>query len=448
MNEFWQNCLLVLREVSGLAPRRHAKLFGEICPQSRQRLSFALLPATTGVPVLPNSPALFYRPAEMRSARLPQSLRSHETHEGLSREAEGPSFHRQATQAELDRRSKTGLLPGLTFESYVTGHANQLAVTAAEHVAHTSGSQYNPLHVFGASGRGKTHLLHAIGHRYLELHPKAKVLCTGALVMVEELRRAQTQGERTLETIEDRYIGLDMLIVDDLQDIAAAHDIEQSLGCLLAARATAGRQTVFATDEGVKTLRRLGAPLAEQLSQGMSVSLDMPDQEMRTAILLTKAHDMRIELTDETAAFIAKRLKTNIRELEGALQQIVAFQRFQFAVPGQVTIEQAKAALHDLLLNEGAATVPRILRTVADYFKISKDDLISTKKSRRIALARQIAIYLAKELTQCSLPEIGAQFGGRDHASVAHAVRKIAQDRLCDDTLNHEIHVLEQMIRG
>ena len=180
----------------------------------------------------------------------------------------------------------------------------------------------------------------------------------------------------------------------------------------------------------------------------MSVSLDMPDQEMRTAILLTKAHDMRIELTDETAAFIAKRLKTNIRELEGALQQIVAFQRFQFAVPGQVTIEQAKAALHDLLLNEGADTVPRILRTVADYFKISKDDLISTKKSRRIALARQIAIYLAKELTQCSLPEIGAQFGGRDHASVVHAVRKIAQDRLCDDTLNHEIHVLEQMIRG
>lgn len=351
------------------------------------------------------------------------------------------------------RQEATGLLPGLTFENYVNGNANQLAVAAAEHVAATTGSQYNPLYIYGGVGLGKTHLMQAIGHRYLDLHPKAKVRCVSAQEFINEyttaVRESSTKGHISLQKFDERYSKLDLLLIDDVQSLSGAKGSQAQFFRAFEELVPHNKQLVITADTYTRGLKDIEPRLISRLSKGLSVAIEPPEFEMRTAILLNKANAMGVSLPNEVAAFIAKRLKTNVRELEGALQQVLAYQQFQNLSSHEVTIDLVKKVLRDQfnVVNE-SITIEKIQKTVADYYKIKVSEILSKRKPKNITVPRQIAMYLSRELTNHSLPEIGESFGGRDHATVMHAVKKISQERTTNATLNHELHVLEQSIRG
>lgn len=356
------------------------------------------------------------------------------------------------TSAEWQRRENTGLLPGLTFENYVNGNANQLAVAAAEHVATTMGMQYNPLYIYGGVGLGKTHLMQAIGHRYLDLHPKAKVRCVSAQDFISEYTSAtrdSSNSRRALQLFDERYRSLDLLLIDDVQSFSGAKGSQAQFYRAFEALVPHNKQVVLTADTYTRGLKDIEQRLISRFSQGLSVAIEPPELEMRIAILLNKAKAMGVALPEEVAMFIAKRLKSNIRELEGALQQVIAYRQFQPEAAREITIDIAKHVLRDQFsVVNNLVTIENIQKTVADYYNIKVAEMHSKRRPAYIALPRQIAMYLARELTQHSLPEIGANFGGRDHATVMHAVRKITQERQNNAELNHEIHVLEQMIKG
>ena len=350
------------------------------------------------------------------------------------------------------RREETGLLPGLTFENYVNGNANQLAVAAAEHVATTMGMQYNPLYIYGGVGLGKTHLMQAIGHRYLDLHPKARVRCISAQNFISEYTTAtrdSSSSRKALQMFDERYRNLDLLLIDDVQSFSGAKGSQAQFYRAFEALVPHNKQVVLTADTYTRNLKDIEQRLISRFSQGLSVAIEPPELEMRIAILLNKAKALGAALPEEVAMFIAKRLKSNVRELEGALQQVIAYQQFQPSAAKEITIDIAKHVLRDQFsVNNNLITIESIQKTVADYYNIKVAEMHSKRRPANIARPRQIAMYLTKELTQHSLPEIGANFGGRDHTTVMHAVRKITQERQGNAELNHEIHVLEQMIKG
>jgi chromosomal replication initiator protein len=356
-------------------------------------------------------------------------------------------------EKEERRREETGLLPGLTFENYVNGNANQLAVAAAEHVASSvGGTQYNPLYIYGGVGLGKTHLMQAIGHRYLDLHPKAKVRCVSAQDFISEYTAAtrdSVNSRKALQMFDERYKSLDLLLIDDVQSFSGAKGSQAQFFRAFEALVPHNKQVVLTADTYTRNLKDIEQRIISRLSQGLSVAIEPPELEMRIAILLNKAQAAGVDLPEEVAMFIAKRLKSNVRELEGALQQIIAFQQFQPEAAKEITIDIAKHVLRDQFsADNNLVTIENIQKTVADYYSIKVSEMYSKRRPASIARPRQIAMYLSKELTQHSLPEIGQSFGGRDHTTVMHAVRKITQERQANAELNHEIHVLEQMIRG
>lgn len=349
------------------------------------------------------------------------------------------------------RREETGLIPELTFENYVTGNANQLAVAAAEHVAQTIGQQYNPLYIYGGVGLGKTHLMQAIGHRYLDLHPKAKVRCVTAQDFISEFTTAarnSSNSQKALTDFDERYRSLDLLLIDDVQSFSGTKGSQTQFYRAFEALVPHNKQLVMTADTYSRGLKDIEPRLISRMSQGLSVAIEPPEIEMRIAILLNKAKAMNLDLPEEVAMFIAKRLKSNVRELEGALQQVIAYLHFQ-PEKTPISIDMVKHVLRDILMvNNSQITIENIQKIVADYYNIKVADIHSKRRPANIALPRQIAMYLTRQLTQHSLPEIGANFGGRDHATVMHAVRKITQERQANAELNHEIHVLEQMIKG
>ena len=373
---------------------------------------------------------------------------------------EGATEQPQASAAPVDAitpREETGLLPGLTFENYVNGNANQLAVAAAEHVATTMGMQYNPLYIYGGVGLGKTHLMQAIGHRYLDLHPKAKVRCVSAQDFISEFTTATREtatrdsahAKKALQMFDERYRSLDLLLIDDVQSFSGAKGSQAQFYRAFEALVPHNKQVVLTADTYTRNLKDIEQRLNSRFSQGLSVAIEPPELEMRIAILLNKAKALGASLPEEVAMFIAKRLKSNVRELEGALQQVIAYQQFQPSAAKEITIDIAKHVLRDQFsVNNNLVTIENIQKTVADYYNIKVAEMHSKRRPANIARPRQIAMYLTKELTQHSLPEIGANFGGRDHTTVMHAVRKISQERQGNAELNHEIHVLEQMIKG
>ena len=260
---------------------------------------------------------------------------------------------------------------------------------------------------------------------------------------------ASKGGPQSLQRFDERYSNLDLLLIDDVQSLSGAKGSQAQFFRAFEALVPHNKQLVITSDTYTRGLKDIEPRLISRLSQGLSVAIEPPEFEMRTAILLNKAKSMGVELPDEVAAFIAKRLKSNVRELEGALQQVVAYQQFQPAADREITIDVAKRVLRDqFTVSNTMITIETIQKTVADYYKIKVADMHSKRRPANIALPRQIAMYLAKELTQHSLPEIGANFGGRDHTTVMHAVRKISQERMGNAELNHELHVLEQLIRG
>ena len=339
-------------------------------------------------------------------------------------------------------RSKLNL--ELTFDTFVTGKANQMARAAALQVAQRPGVSYNPLFLYGGVGLGKTHLIHAVGNALLEANPGARIRYIHAEQYVSDVVKAYQR--KAFDELKRYYHSLDLLLIDDIQFFAGKQRTQEEFFYTFEALVAARRQILITSDTYPKELSGIDERLVSRFDYGLTVAIEPPELEMRVAILLRKAESSRVDLSEEVAFFIAKNLRQNVRELEGALRKVIAYSSFHNQ---PITLELVKLALRELLsVNRGQISVELIQKTVADYYKIKVADMGSKRRPANIALPRQVAMYLAKELTQKSLPDIGELFGGRDHTTVLHAVRKITNERKNNTELYHALHVLEQTLRA
>ena len=332
----------------------------------------------------------------------------------------------------------------LNFDNLVEGSANRMARAAAMHVATTPGHLYNPLFIYGGVGLGKTHLMHAAGNRLLADKPAAKVLYIHAEQFVSDVVKAYQR--KTFEEFKDKYHSLDLLLIDDVQFFANKERTQEEFFNAFEALLAKKSHIVMTSDTYPKGLADISERLVSRFDSGLTVAIEPPELEMRVAILINKARAEGADMPEEVAFFVAKNVRSNVRELEGALRKCLAYSRFN---QKEISIPLAREALRDLLsIQNRQISVENIQKTVADYYKIKVADMYSKKRPASIARPRQIAMYLAKELTQKSLPEIGELFGGRDHTTVLHAVRKISQERQQVTELNQQLHVLEQTLKG
>jgi chromosomal replication initiator protein len=319
-----------------------------------------------------------------------------------------------------------------------------MARAAGLHVANESTSMYNPLFVYGGVGLGKTHLVQAIGNQLLANHPQGKVLYIHAEQFVSDV--VKSYQRKTFDEFKQRYHSLDLLIIDDVQFFANKERTQEEFFNAFEALLAKKSKIVMTSDTYPKGLTDIHERLVSRFDSGLTVAIDAPELEMRVAILINKAAVEGAVMPEDVAFFVAKNVRSNVRELEGALRKILAYSRFN---QKDISIALAKEALKDLLsIQNRQISVDNIQKTVADYYKLKVSDMYSKKRPANIARPRQIAMFLAKELTQKSLPEIGELFGGRDHTTVLHAVRKIAAERQKLGDLNHDLHVLEQTLKG
>lgn len=343
---------------------------------------------------------------------------------------------------EIEDHSK--LNPNLTFETFVTGKANQLARAASIQVAHNPGTSYNPMFLYGGVGLGKTHLIHAIGNHLLKEKPNARIRYIHAEQYVSDVVRAYQQ--KAFDRFKRYYHSLDLLLIDDIQFFSGKSRTQEEFFYAFEALLSNKSQVIITSDTYPKEMAGIDDRLVSRFDSGLTVAIEPPELEMRVAILMKKAVIEGIPMSEDVAFFVAKHLRSNVRELEGALRKILAFVRFHGR---EVTIEVARTALKDLLsIQNRQISVENIQKAVADFYSIKVADMYSKKRPANIAKPRQIAMFMAKELTQKSLPEIGELFGGRDHTTVLHAVRKITEERSRDSQLNHEIHVIEQTLKA
>ena len=388
-----------------------------------------------GVGVLPGFAAQTAGPEE-RGPHAPQ----HEP--GAEQRVPRPGFSAlQPSVSPAAERSR--LNPDLTFETFVTGKANDLARAAALQVAERPGGAYNPLFLYGGVGLGKTHLIHAVGNAILQRAPGANIRYITANQffqdMVASIRR------QSVDDFKRYYHSLDLLLIDDIQFFAGKERSQEEFFYAFENLIAERKQIIITSDTYPKEMSGIDDRLISRFNSGLIVAIEPPELEMRVAILMRKAEFGGHRLDEDVAFFVAKHIRQNVRELEGALRRILAYAQFRNQ---PITLELVKEALKDLLsFNRGQISVEFIQKTVADFYKMKVADMYSKRRPANIALPRQIAMYLAKELTQKSLPEIGELFGGRDHTTVLHAVRKIAELRQHRPELNHQIHVLEQTLR-
>lgn len=349
-----------------------------------------------------------------------------------------------AAAAEL-AQDRSRLNTELTFDNFVTGKANQLARAAALQVAENPGVSYNPLFLYGGVGLGKTHLIHAIGNAMLANGTGTRVRYVHADQYVSDVVKAYQR--KAFDEFKRYYHSLDLLLIDDIQFFAGKNRTQEEFFYAFEAMVAQRKQIIITSDTYPKELSNIDSRLISRFDSGLTVAIEPPELEMRVAILLHKAHAEGVTMPDDVAFFIAKHLRSNVRELEGALRKVSAYARFHGREV--LTVDVCKEALKDLLsVSNGQITVENIQKTVADFYKIKVADMYSKRRPANIAMPRQVAMYLAKELTQKSLPEIGELFGGRDHTTVLHAVRKIAEARSKQSELNHALHVLEQTLKG
>ncbi len=352
----------------------------------------------------------------------------------------GSSGHANSAPAPLPSR----LNPALSFDTLVPGRANQMARTAALHVAGAPGQMYNPLFIYGGVGLGKTHLIHAVGNALLADRPDARILYLHAEQFITDV--VKNYQRKTFDELKAKYHSLDLLLIDDVQFFAGKERTQEeffnAFEALLAKRA----HIIMTSDTYPKGLVDIDERLTSRFDAGLTVAIEPPELEMRVAILMKKADQEATPMPEDVAFFVAKNVRANVRELEGALRKILAYSRFS---QKDINIQLAREALKDLLsIQNRQVGVENIQKTVADFYKIKVADMYSKKRPASIARPRQIAMYIAKEMTQKSLPEIGELFGGRDHTTVLHAVRKISAERQKNTDLNHQLHVLEQTLKG
>jgi len=343
----------------------------------------------------------------------------------------------------VDDRSRLNV--DLTFDNFVTGKANQLARAAAIQVAENPGTSYNPLFLYGGVGLGKTHLIHAIGNAMVSAGHGVRVRYVHADQYVSDVVKAYQR--KAFDDFKRYYHSLDLLLIDDIQFFSGKNRTQEEFFYAFEAMVAQRKQIIITSDTYPKELAGIDSRLISRFDSGLTVAIEPPELEMRVAILQSKAEQEGLVMPDEVAFFIAKHLRSNVRELEGALKKVVAYARFHGRDVANVDI--CKDALKDLLsVSSGQVTVENIQKTVADFYKIKVADMYSKRRPANIAMPRQVAMYLAKELTQKSLPDIGDMFGGRDHTTVLHAVRKISDLRTKQADLNHTLHVLEQTLKG
>lgn len=334
-----------------------------------------------------------------------------------------PSWKKQDNLTEL--AYKSGINPKHTFLSFVEGKSNQLACAAAKQVAENPGKAYNPLFIYGLTGLGKTHLLHAVGNGITNTKGKSKIIYMHSERFVQDMVKALQNNK--IEEFKRYYRSVDALLIDDIQFFANKERSQEEFFHTFNALLEGHQQIILTSDRYPKEINGIEDRLKSRFGWGLTIAIEPPELETRVAILMKKAEENGIKLQEEVAFFIAKRLRSNVRELEGALNKVIANANFTGKT---ITIDFVKEALKDLLaLQEKLITVDNIQKTVAEYYKIKIADLLSKRRSRSVARPRQVAMALAKELTNKSLPEIGDAFGGRDHTTVLHACRKITELR-------------------
>ncbi len=323
---------------------------------------------------------------------------------------------------------KSGLNPEFTFDAFVEGKSNQLGRAASLQVAENPGSAYNPLFIYGGTGLGKTHLMHAIGNLMLQRKPDAKIVYLHSERFVADMVKALQHN--AINDFKRFYRSVDALLIDDIQFFARKERSQEEFFHTFNALLEGQRQLILTCDRYPKEVSGLEERLKSRFGWGLTVAIEPPELETRVAILKGKAQQNDVDLPDDVAFFIAKRIRSNVRELEGALRRVMANAHFTNQA---INLEFTREALKDLLaLQDRLVTIENIQKTVAEYYKLRVHDLLSTRRSRSVARPRQIAMSLAKELTNHSLPEIGDAFGGRDHTTVLHANRKIAELRETD----------------
>lgn len=346
---------------------------------------------------------------------------------------------RQNTKPDQSR-----LNPLFTFSTFVTGKANQLARAAAIQVAENPGTAYNPLFVYGGVGLGKTHLIQAIGNLVKEQNSNAKISYLHAERYVSDVVRAYQH--KAFDDFKRYYHSLDLLLIDDIQFFAGKNRTQEEFFYAFNALIEDHKQVIITCDTFPREIAGMEDRLISRFGWGLTVAIEPPELEMRVAILLKKARAEEIKLQEEVAFFIAKQIRSNVRELEGALKRILAYSRF---TGHPINLDLAKEALKDLLaVQNRQVSLDNIQKTVADYYKIKVSEMFSPKRSRNVARPRQVAMALAKELTQSSYPEIGDAFGGRDHSTVIHACRKITELKISDPTISRDFEILLQILRS
>lgn len=317
----------------------------------------------------------------------------------------------------------SNLNPAFTFTSFVEGKSNQLGRAASFQVAENPGSAYNPLFIYGGVGLGKTHLMHAVGNEILNRKPEAKIIYLHSERFVADMVKALQSN--AMNEFKKFYRSVDALLIDDIQFFAGKDRSQEEFFHTFNALLEGERQVIFTSDRYPKEIHGVEERLKSRFGCGLTVAIEPPELETRVAILMSKAEQAKLNMPHEVAFFIAKRLRSNVRELEGALKRVIANAHF---TGNEITIEFVKEALRDLLaLQDKLVTIDNIQKTVAEHYKIKIAQILSKRRNRSVARPRQIAMALAKELTNHSLPEIGDAFGGRDHTTVLHACRKVKE---------------------
>jgi chromosomal replication initiator protein len=345
---------------------------------------------------------------------------------------------------ETSFRGYGKLNPSLTFDNFVIGKANQLAIAAATQVSELPGVSYNPLFIYGGVGLGKTHLLQAIGNQIKSNDPHVKICYMHAERYVADVVRAYQTNK--FEEFKQYYHSLDVLLIDDIQFFAGKAKTQEEFFYAFNTLIDSHKQVILTSDTFPKEITGLESRLVSRFGWGLTIAIEPPELEMRVAILLKKASLSGYLLDNEVAFFIAKHVSSNVRELEGALKRVEAFAKFH---KKNISVEATKEALKDILIAQTRlVSIDNIQKTVADYYRIKMAELLSKKRTRNLTRPRQIAMSLAREVTTMSLPEIGNSFGGKDHSTVIHACKTISNLRTVDSTIDADYKILLQTLKG
>lgn len=343
-----------------------------------------------------------------------------------------------------EKTKTTGLNKAFNFDNFVTGKANQLATAAAKQISENPGKSYNPLFIYGGVGLGKTHLIQAIGNHLKDLQPESKIKYLHAERYVSDVVKAYEN--KSFDSFKKQYHSLDLLLIDDIQFIAKKNRTQEEFFYAFNSLIENKKQIIITCDSYPKEIIGVDERLRTRFSWGLTVAIEPPELEMRVAILKKKAEEVNIKLPEEVAFFVAKQIRSNVRELEGALNRIVAMANFSGR---QIDMHLTKESLKDLIAVRGRqVSVENIQKTVADYYKIKIADMHSKKRSRNFSRPRQIAMSLTRELTNLSFPEIAEAFGGRHHTTIMHACEEIESLRLKDHNVGQDLGFLTQVLKG